>query len=192
MTSSRLDTRKQLVVDQANALGTTYLRAALVPPPQGPEIRRLLRVYAEELAIVTIYDAESHLRKGEDIHRQLWTQVKGLVGQDMDSELRSLLVSSLNELIDLHQSRKTIVLDRRIPGTLWIVMLLLTILTMLSIGYQVGMSGTRRLRGSPVLAVAFSLVIVMIADIDRPGKGFMSVSQQPLIDVRELMLRESP
>jgi hypothetical protein len=192
MTSSRLDTRKQLVLDQANALGTTYLRAALVPPAQGLEIRRLLREYADELTVVTISDAQSHLDKVANIHGQLWSQTQALVAQDVDSEIRSLFISSLNELIDLHQSRKTIVLDRRIPGNIWIVMILLTVLSMLAIGYQVGMSGARRLRGSPVLAIAFSLVIVMIADIDRPGTGFMRVSQQPLVDVRDSMLRDSP
>ena len=58
----------------------------------------------------------------------------------------------------------------------------------LSLGYQVGMSGASRLLGTPVLALAFSLVIVMIADVDRPGEGLFRVSQQPLEDVRQMML----
>ena len=69
---------------------------------------------------------------------------------------------------------------------------LLSVLSMLTVGYQVGMSGTRRLRGTPVLAAAFSLVILMIADIDRPGEGLMRVSQQPIADVQQMMLRDSP
>ena len=63
---------------------------------------------------------------------------------------------------------------------------------MLAVGYQVGMAGTRRLRGTPLLAAAFSLVILMIADIDRPGEGLMRVSQQPIADVQEMMLHDSP
>jgi hypothetical protein len=192
MTSSRLDTRKQLVLDQANAVGTTYLRAALVPPTQGLEIRRLLREYTDVLTTATPSEVDKFLNQVEGIHHQLWAQTKELVGQDMDSEVRSLFISSLNESIDLFQSRKTVALDRRIPGNIWIAVHLLTVLSMLAIGYQIGMSGANRLRGSPVLAVAFSLVILMIADIDRPGTGIMQVSQRPLIDLRESMLRDSP
>jgi hypothetical protein len=63
---------------------------------------------------------------------------------------------------------------------------------MLAVGYQVGMVGLRRLRGTPVLAVAFALVIAMVADIDRPGEGLMRVSQQPIADVQYMMLQDSP
>jgi hypothetical protein len=48
------------------------------------------------------------------------------------------------------------------------------------------------LRGAPVLALAFSLVLLMIADLDRPGEGFLHVSQQPLIDVQNSMAGDSP
>jgi hypothetical protein len=66
------------------------------------------------------------------------------------------------------------------------------VLSMLAAGYQIGMSGRRWLRGTPVLAAAFSVVIVMIADIDRPDQGLMRVSQQPLADVQQMMLDDSP
>lgn len=192
MTASRFDTRKQLVLDQANALGTTYLRAALVPESPGLEIRQLLREYTDVLVEAKITNVDSALSQIDSLHGQLWNQTKSLVNQDMDSEVRSLFICSLNEVIDLHQMRKTIGLDRRIPGIVWVVLFLLTLLVMLAIGYQVAMSGARRMYGTPVLAMAFSLVILMIADIDRPGEGFMGVSQQPLIDTLESMLRDSP
>ena len=98
----------------------------------------------------------------------------------------------LNEVIDLHQSRKTVGMLYQIPGAIWLSVYLLSILTMLAIGYQVGMAGSRRLLGMPVLAAAFSLVIVMIADIDRPGEGHIQVSQQPLADVQQMMLQDAP
>lgn len=110
----------------------------------------------------------------------------------MDSELRSLFITSLNELIDLNQSRKTVGLQYRIPGTVWLAVYLLSVFSMLIVGYQVGMSGIRRMRGTPLLAAAFSLVIIMIADIDRPGEGWMLVSQQPIADVQQAMAKDSP
>jgi hypothetical protein len=83
-------------------------------------------------------------------------------------------------------------MEYRIQGSVWLAVYLLAILSMLALGYQIGMSGIRRLRGAPVLALAFSLVVLMIADIDRPGEGFMRVSQQPIADVRQMMLDDSP
>jgi len=192
ITASRFDARKQLVLEEANAIGTTYRRAGLLPQTQGLEVRRLLREYADIRLNAAAGDVQEALNKSEDIHDRLWSQAKALVQTDMDSELRSLFVASLNELIDLHQSRKTVALQHRIPGTVWLSVYLLSVLAMLAVGYQVGMSGTRRLRGTPVLAAAFSLVILMIADIDRPREGLMRVSQQPLADVQQTMLRDSP
>jgi len=192
MTASRFDSRKQLVLQEANAIGTTYLRAGLLPQTQGLEIRRLLREYADIRANFTLENVQEGMAKSEAIHVRLWDQAKALVSQDMDSELRCLFVAGLNELIDLHQSRKTVGGQYRIPGTVWLVVYFLSLLAMLVVGYQVGMSGKRRLRGTPVLAAAFSLVILMIADIDRPRGELMRVSQQPIADVQQMMAHDSP
>lgn len=192
MTASRFDARRQLVLDEANVIGTTYLRAGLLPQERGLGIRRLLREYAELRLALTIENHPENLKRAEAIHGELWSQTELLVAADMDSEIRSLFIASLNQLIDLHQSRKTVGLQYRIPGTVWLVVYLLSALSMLAVGYQVGMSGMRRLRGTPVLAASFSLVILIIADIDRPGEGWMLVSQQPIADVQQSMLADSP
>lgn len=189
MTASRFDGRKQLVLDEANAIGTTFLRAGLLPQAQSVEVRRLLRDYADVRLNGTLANAAEVFTRSENIHSQLWGQAESLVREDMDSELRSLFITSLNELIDLHQSRLTVGFQYRIPGSIWLAVYLLSALSMLAVGYQVGMSGIRRLRGTPVLAAAFSLVILMIADIDRPGEGLMRVSQQPIADVQRMMVQ---
>jgi hypothetical protein len=192
LAGSRFDARKQLVLEEANALGTTYLRAGLLPPKQGLEVQLLLRQYAEIRLTTTVENVQESLGKSEEIHGRLWFQAKALVAEDMDSEVRSLFIASLNELIDLHQSRLTVGIQNRIPATVWLSVYLLAALSMLALGYQVGMAGTRRMWGTPVLAVAFSLVIAMIADVDRPGEGLIRVSQQPIADVQRMMQRESP
>ncbi len=192
MTASRFDARRQLVLDEANAIGTTYLRADLLPEKEGLEIRRLLREYADLRVNAANKNIHDLVKASADFHRRLWAQTKLLVREEMDSELRSLFVASLNELIDLHQSRVTIGLQYHIPGTVWLAVYILAMLSMLAVGYQVGMSGIRRLRGTPVLAAAFSLVIVMTADIDRPAEGLMRVSQQALADVHQMMLGDTP
>ena len=192
MAADRFATRKGLVLQESNAIGTTYLRAALLPPKEGLEIRRLLREYTGLRAGVTRQNAVEVATQSEALHGRLWAQTRLLAAEPMDSEIRSLFISSLNETIDLHQSRKTVGLQYRIPGIVWVVLYLLITLAMLAVGYQVGMSGARRLRGAPVLALAFSLVILMIANLDRPGEGVLRVNQQPLLDVQHSLAGDSP
>jgi hypothetical protein len=192
LAANRLDARKQLVLQESNAIGTTYLRAALLPPREGLVIRGLLRDYVALRLTVTKENAAEVSRKSERIHGLLWAQVRLLAQEDMDSELRSLLVASMNETIDLHQSRKTVALQYRVPSTVWSILYLLVVLGTLALGYQIGMSGARRLRGAPILSLAFSLVLLMISDLDRPFEGFLGVSQQPLVDVQASMAADSP
>jgi hypothetical protein len=192
MAAGRFDTRKELVLQESNAIGTTYLRAALLPPKEGLPIRSLLREYTALRLATRQENIATVVQKSEQIHTQLWAQTRLLAREDMDSEIRSLFIASLNELIDLHQSRKTHALQYRIPGPVWAILFLLTVLSMTAVGYQGGMSGVRRLRGAPVLAVAFALMLLMIADLDRATDGFLKVSQQPLVDVQQSMKHDSP
>ncbi|MBA4015691.1 MAG: hypothetical protein C0483_00740 [Pirellula sp.] len=190
--TSRFDARRQLVLDEANAIGTTYLRADLLPPKEGAEIRRLLREYVDVRLNINVDNTGEVLAKSNGLHDRLWSQTKLLAQEQMDSELRSIFIVSLNEMIDLHQSRMTVGLQYRVPGVVWLALYALSSLSMLAVGYQGGMAGVRRLMGAPVLAAAFSLVILLIADIDRIGEGQIRVSQQPIADVREMMQRNSP
>jgi hypothetical protein len=192
MASDRFAARKELVLQESNAIGTTYLRAALLPPKEGLEIRRLLREYTALRVTVSKQNALDVAQKSQALHGRLWAQVKLLAAEPMDSELRSLFIDALNETIDLHQSRKTVGLQYRLPGTVWLALYLLITLSMLAVGYQGGMSGVRHVRGASVLGLAFSLMIMMIADLDRPGEGFLQVNQQALIDVQASMAADSP
>jgi hypothetical protein len=189
--AERFDTRKQLVLDEANAIQTAYLRASLMPSAHGEEVRRLLKDYAEMRLETTFADYLAMLDDSEKIQRQLWAQVELVAKQDVDSELRSLFTASINDLINVHQSRRTFRLEYQIPGMVWVVLYMLTALTMVSVGYQVRMSGTRRLRGMPVMVTAFALVILMIADLDTPGRGFLNVTRAPIADVLQMMDHDS-
>ena len=189
ITTNRFDTRKQLVLDEANAISTTYLRAGLVPESRGTVIKSLLEEYTD-LRIKVVANPSKigeMLARSEEIHAQLWMQADSLANENMDSEIRSLFISSLNEVIDLHESRKTVALIYRIPAFIWISLHLMMIASMFGTGYQMGASGTRRPFAIPIMVAAFALVIIMIAAMDRPNEGMFQVSQQPLIDTLEMM-----
>ena len=187
MAASRFDTRKQLVLDEANAIGTTYLRTAMLPEKRD-EVRDLLRSYADaRLEAVQPGRVAEAVLKSENIQNQLWSAATAVGLQHPDSIVVGLFVASLNEVIDLHTKRVNAALRNRIPGAIWMSLLTMALLSLAAMGYHAGLVGTIRSIAILVVALTFSAVIALIADLDRPSEGALIVSQQALIDVRQSM-----
>jgi hypothetical protein len=189
MAASRFDTRKQLVLDEANAIGTTYLRTAMLPERRD-DIRTLLRSYVDaRLEAVRSGQVAEAILRSENIQAQLWSAATAVGLQHPASIVVGLFVESLNELIDLHAKRVTAGLRNRIPGAIWLALLTIATLSLGAMGYHAGLVGTTRSLAIIVVAVTFSAVIVLVADLDRPQEGTLTVSQQALIDLRQSMNR---
>ena len=187
MAASRFDNRKQLVLDEANAIGTTYLRTAILPERRD-EIRSLLRSYVDvRLEAVRSGRLAEQILRSEDIQGQLWSAATAVGLQHPDSIVVGLFVESLNEVIDLHAKRVAAGLRNRIPGAIWVALLTIATLSLAAMGYHAGLVGTIRSLAIIVVAVTFSSVIALIADLDRPQEGTLTVSQQALIDVQQSM-----
>ena len=193
LTWSRFTMRNSLVIAHAKAIGVCYLRAGLVPGKQKGEIRSILREY--EAIIQTIQKAPElagALAKVNELHHLLWQQTMSLSKEDMDSELRSLVVMSVNDLIGLSLERKIMALFIRIPNAIWISLLFLAIVGMFSFGYHTGVSGGPKLFQLTLLPVAFSLVMLLISDLNSPEKQrHFKISSQPLQEIREMMAKEN-
>jgi hypothetical protein len=190
---SRFDTRKQAVLDEANAIGTTFLRAGLLPEGQGENIRSLLRNYVDvRLEAVQTGDLEAALRRSNELHRQIWAETETIARKHPESILVGLFVQSLNQTIDLHETRVVMGLYNRIPLILWGTLYLLAALAMIGVGYYAGLTSKIRSLSSLVLALTFSAVMVLVADLDRPQEGMLRVSQQALVDLRSTMGEPQP
>ena len=87
-------------------------------------------------------------------------------------------------MIDLHVERLTVAIRNRVPGTVWVALYILMFIGMLMMGTQIGQTETRHFTFEMTLAVSFSVVLLMIADLDRPQQGFVRVSQQAMIDLQ--------
>jgi len=188
--AGRLQTRMQLLLDEVNAIGTTYLRAGLLLEPHRSEIQKLLREYvdiranlAKESIPQQTKKLQEALSRSETLHDQMWSHAVAMAGADRNSEIDALFISSLNEMIDLHNSRVTVV-QYRIPMAIWYALYLITILSMVAVGYQAGLSGKSSLKAGIVLALTFSVVILLIADLDR-ATGSLRVSQQPMLEFQK-------
>jgi hypothetical protein len=133
-------------------------------------------------------DLEAAIRRSEALHGRLWA-VTERVGPARDSELTSLFVQSLNETIDLHAARKALVLWAHIPTTVWLALYIVAILTMAAMGYHAGVAGTTRSAAGAAVVLSFAVIMVLIADLDRPREGLLRANQQPLLDLQRSLTR---
>ena len=186
--ASRFDLRRQVLLDEANAIGTTYLRAAMLPETQRAPVRRLLRDYVDaRLAAASGVGFDDAVRRSEHIHAQLWSEALLAAEQDPRSVPAGLFVQSLNELIDLHAKRVFASLRNRMPLSVWFALFAVVLLSFLALGYHEGLTRAYRSPVVFIVMVTFGMVLWLIVDLDRPGEGFLRVSQAPMIDVRNMM-----
>lgn len=184
--ASRFDARKQLLLNEVNAIGTAMLRTEIVPEPHRTELRRLLKRYVEIRAGVARGTSPlgPAIAESEAIQKQLWAQAVAGSKEDVHPSAM-LMLPTLNEVFDLHTSRLTVALQYRIPQGIWLGLMLITVLTMVSVGYQLGLSNARRRLVPALLAITFSTVVLLIADLDRATSGGLKLNQQPMLVLEE-------
>jgi hypothetical protein len=128
----------------------------------------------------------SGLADADRQQKRLWEMAVANARKDMNSDVAALYLESLNEVIEIHASRVAVGLQQRIPAPIWWVLCGLTVCGMALVGYQTGIAGSKRSWARPFLAISFSMVVALIASLDRPD-GFLKVSQRPLMDLRDAM-----
>jgi hypothetical protein len=191
--AERYQSRKSLVRDDANAIRVAYVRADFLPEADRAASKRLLKTYLDtRLAFAQTGHAERDvgpfLARTDAVQKRLWRIAVSNAERDMNSDVAALYIESLNELASVQSNRLAIGVRARVPPAIWIVLYSLTILGMVSMGYHAGIAGSRRSKAAWMVAVAFAMVITLIAMLDRPG--YVRVTQQPLIDLRQFISAE--
>lgn len=185
-TYSRYDARKQLVLEEANAIETAVLRADFLSEPARTESRKLLKEYVN-IRVEVVENPEKlpqAIANSEAIQNRLWSQASAVYDRTKDPGV-AVYIQSLNEIIDLHSKRVTVALHYRIPQTIWFLLDFLTVLAMLAVGYEFGINGMWSFSSVLLLALMFSAVKIIIMDLDRPRLSvFLKVSQTPMIELQ--------
>jgi hypothetical protein len=180
MAASRYDSRKEIVLQESDAIGTTYLRADFLAGQARGEVRLLSEYTALRARGAAFVTSPEGLAQSTALQDQLWALATA--GAQPNSVTAGLFVQSLNEMIDLDGVRVAANLNR-IPDTIWLMLCLVTVFSMAALGYEFGVTGSRGWAVTLHLVIVFTTVIVLIADLDRPQEGLLQVSQQPLIDL---------
>lgn len=182
LAADRYEHRKALVLGEANAIGSAYANADLLPQPARGELQALLVEYVQARLRKDDDDALGNARS-DQLRELLWNRTAHYVRENADSPRDATLVAAINAVSDFHTARLHQGRRDRVPRSIWLVLWLVTVLAMGSVGYQAGLVDRRRSPVSFVLVLAFSSVIVLIADLDRPREGLLRLSDQALRDV---------
>lgn len=186
----RYEDRSRTVVAEANAIGTTYLRARLLPGAMQEEVQELLRQYLDiriqEGRVNATEPAlhESLLRQAKLMEAQLWSHAVRAAELDNSVVASGLFIQSLNELIDTSGTRNA-ALNRQVPEIVLFLMFATIVLTTATLGYASGIAGHRVTLAAFVLVMLIALVVYLIIDLDRPRRGAIQVSHESMLSLQQ-------
>jgi hypothetical protein len=182
--TDRYQVRKELVREEANLLRTAWTRADFLPDADRVIAKNLIREYTSiRIKAVKSLDpanVKEAMMRGSIIEHSLWEMAVVNARKDMNSDVAALYIESLNDVANINASRVVVGLHTRIPEGIWEVLLMLTLMAMFSVGYQTAIGGSKRSLATLIMALSFSLVIVMIETLDRSHTSLIPVSQFPM------------
>ncbi len=187
LTASRFDAKRGLLLEEINAIGTTFLRASLIPEPHGAAVRALLKEYVDLRVELARHPekAKPLIRRSEELQGLMWPHAAALAKADLKNpEIATLFVDSLNQMFDAQTKRITVSVFYQMPLAIWIALLAVTIFSMLEVGYLLGMFDHVNWLLILVLSLALATVILLIADLDRNAAGLIRVELQPMVDLQ--------
>jgi hypothetical protein len=184
MAVTRYDHRKSSEEDEANAIGTEYWRASLLPPAQAEMVRALLAAYlAQRVAFFTTRDAhqlEQIAAETGKLQGRLWSAVEAAASLQA-TPITALVISGLNDVFN-SQSYTQAAWWNRIPGAAWTLVAVIAVFCNFLFGYAARHT-ERRYRLFVVLPLIVATSFFLISDLDSPRGGVIHVFPRNLIDL---------
>ena len=191
--AARFDGRRQLVAQEANAIGTAYLRLDLLPAPAQPPLRASFRQYLD--ARLAAFQASTsspagrvQLERATQLQGHIWTQAVAACATGVPPPTVTLVLPALNEMIDITTTR-AMAMNQHPPTVVYLMLGVLTLASALLGGYGMA-EGPRRSWAHMVgFAALFALTIFVILDIEYPRLGLIKVdtADQVLVELRASM-----
>jgi hypothetical protein len=173
--------RQDLIAEEANAIGTAYLRTDLLDEPHRSELRAALQRYTEHRI-----QASGRLRRGllpadaeeiQRLHTRIWAAASAGVAAKPAAMLGVL--PPVNEVLDLHSTR-LFAGKKRLPMIVLGLLVVCSLLSIGSIGYGCGLGGRRRAPLTVALTLLMGAALWITIDLDRPRAGLLQLSDAPL------------
>ena len=188
--ADRYDQRRELLVKEADHIRTAFLRAELLNEPIKSQTKKLLIEFVN--LRVDISPDSSEFRRLDTRSQQIldscWSFTVALAQEDRSSEVYALYTSSINDLFSSYNERLAVTFAYDIPSAIFWVLGIITILSMLALGYQFGIAGKGSIRINLLLAVVYAVVMSLIIVLDHPATGLVKINQQPLLKLQKELI----
>lgn len=189
--TSRLDARRELIVQEANAIGTAYVRLDLVPPGDQPEMRHLFREYLDArldmfARLPDLAAADRELARAEHIQRIIWARAVSVSRTDATQNVARVLLPALNEIMDLTTAR-SIALRTHLPSLILALLISLALMSGLLAGYSMAKRQRRSWLHSLVYAGFVAMTIYAVLDLDNPRSGLirLDAADKAIVKLRD-------
>ncbi len=183
--------RKALVLEEANAIGTLYLRSQIFNVEEAAKLRELLKAYVSLRVDVVSGISNEEFAEGmavsEEKLNKIWNLVLEILRQSDGPMGTGPLINAANEVIDLHSERVNAGF-KRLPHVNSFLLMFIAVLTLTLMGYQSGLNGIRVLVPRTALILSLATVMIVIADLDRPGGSLIDVSQKAMVDLEKQLV----
>lgn len=186
--ASRFIDRQDLIVKEANALGTAYLRADVIAEPQRGELKAALKEYtADRVKLLSSEERdqiEPLLAKVNGLHERMWRSA--IEATQDHAPLMGMVLPPINEIIDLHSIHLAMA-RRHLPVSIMAVLLGAVAISVGMIGFGNGRGGRRFTLINSVYGVVLVVALWMTIDLDYPGIGLIRVSNLPVVETLAAM-----
>lgn len=174
---SRLDARRQLIVREANAIGTAYLRLDVLPPSDQAELRRLFREYLE--ARFRAYEggadletADGFIAQAAQLQQHIWARAIAAGHVDQTQNTTRVGLPAINDMIDVTTAR-TVAARTRLPTLVLVLLLVVALLSALIAGYGMAKRKRRSVLHVVLYAAAVATTVYVVLDLDNPRIGLI-------------------
>lgn len=182
---TRYDARRAEVLEEANAIGTTANYALMLPPPHRAAILPLLRRYTSvRIHLGSPHDEALFARDNAASNAMLadlWREATLLTAENPQSLPAYRFVAALNEQTNIAEARVT-ALRNHVPAVVLIALAGIAMVSLGFAGWSAVLGGFDRYVGLTITAVTMALLIALTIDLDRPNRGSIEISKQPLLD----------
>lgn len=188
----RFDSRSQAVVEEANAIGTAYLRADLLPAEIRDEAKKWLRDYVDlrvrhgKTALDHQRERQAQASQVDRAQQALWRVARQAAEANASPVTSGLFIQALNDMIDAYGKRQA-ALDRHVPETVLFLLYGTFLMAGMILGYASGVAGHRASFVSYIMTGLIVVLVFIILDLDRPRRGLIEVSQSSLINLQATM-----
>lgn len=194
MAQQHFEQRTQAYMLEVSAMDSAYRGADLIPPKARDEAKEVLVQFAKGRLDLTkaakLGDMELvvlKVRESEKKHDRLWAIAESSMEGSSGGEDTGIFAQSVLSMINAHDQRLQASLFNRVSPVIWLTLFLMSLLSMIVMGYQAGLTGTRSGLATWTLAITFSAVMTLITDLDRPNMTLFQMDQGLMVELENRM-----